>query len=88
MPKLTMHPHELQELRADVAAIGLRDVQLGRLLDKFVLHLAHAHDLDPAQGDARAQGAGQEVATAKPGGDEEDEPVAPPIKGRGNKHGN
>lgn len=40
---------ELAKLRADVAAIKLRDFHLGNLLDDFVTHLAHAHGLDDTQ---------------------------------------
>jgi hypothetical protein len=51
--EMVMSPEEFAELRAAVAAIGQTDVQLGRVLDMLVLHLAHAHDLDPTVEDAR-----------------------------------
>jgi hypothetical protein len=48
-----MSPEEFSDLRAQVAAIGQQDVQLGRVLTALVLHLGHAHGLDPVQEDAR-----------------------------------
>jgi hypothetical protein len=51
--EMAMSPAEFAELRASVAAIGTTDVQLGRVLEAMLLHLGHAHDLDPAVEDAR-----------------------------------
>src|SRR5258706_13288023 len=48
-----MSPEEFSDIRAQVAAIGQQDVQLGCLLTALVLHLGHAHGLDPVQEDAR-----------------------------------
>jgi hypothetical protein len=50
-----MSVDELQELQDAVAYIALRDVHLGRVLDLLVLHVAHAHGLDPAAEAAKAQ---------------------------------
>ena len=52
---MAMSPEEFAELRAGVAAVGVQDVQLGRVLDLLVLHLGHAHGLDPAAEDAKAK---------------------------------
>lgn len=49
MPDFKMLPSELQELLSDVAHIKLQDVHLGRVLEKFATHLAHAHGLDTAE---------------------------------------
>jgi len=51
--EMQMQPEEFAELRAQVAAIGQQDVVLGRVLDALVLHLGHAHGLDPVAEDAR-----------------------------------
>jgi len=50
---MAMSPDEFAELRAGVAAISQQDFHLGRVLELLVLHLGHAHCLDPAQEDAR-----------------------------------
>jgi hypothetical protein len=57
MPELKMQSSEFQELRDQAAAIGLQDVQLGRVLDLIILHLGHAHGLDPAEEDAKVEAA-------------------------------
>lgn len=72
MAILNMLPTELQELMADVANIKLRDVHLGRVLEQVVLHLAHAHDLDP---DAALEEDESE-------GDEEEMAPTPVVKGK------
>jgi len=61
---MAMSPEEFAELRAGVAAVGVQDVQLGRVLDLLVLHLGHAHGLDPAQEDARLAAKAEEDAKA------------------------
>ncbi len=55
MPEMKMQPHEFQELRDQAADIGQQDVKLGRFLDLLLLHLGHAHGLDPAEEDAKAE---------------------------------
>jgi hypothetical protein len=50
---MAMSPEEFAELRAQVAALGQQDVVLSRVLTSMLLHLGHAHDLDPAAEDAR-----------------------------------
>lgn len=47
MKKLTMLPEELQELLADIAHVKLQDFHLGGVLEKFAVHLAHAHGIEP-----------------------------------------
>jgi len=79
---LQMTPDEFAELRAAAAAVGQQDVQLGRVLDLLVLHLGHAHDLDPAVEDAKAQAAAEEAAkeeeaAAAKAAEEAAAPVAP-----------
>jgi len=59
---LQMTPEEFAELRAQVAALGQQDVVLGRVLSAMLLHLGHAHDLDPAVEDAKAQAAAEQAA--------------------------
>ena len=47
MPKVnTMSADELKELQDAVAAVGVGDVLLGRVLDKLVLQLARISNLD------------------------------------------
>jgi hypothetical protein len=50
---MAMSPDEFAELRAAAATLGQQDVVLGRALDLIILHLGHAHGLDPAAEDAR-----------------------------------
>lgn len=66
-----MQPDELRELHAHAAAVGERDVHLGRLLTLMVHHLGHAHGLDMAQMNKEAASAEQEA------------PVVPVTKGKG-----
>ena|SRR2546421_7146566 len=66
-PEMQMSPDELAELRAAAAAVGRQDVQLGRVLDLLILHLGHAHGLDPATEDARLAAEARQAAR-----DEED----------------
>lgn len=51
--EMKMQPEDFASLRADVATVKERDVHLGRVLESMLLHLGHAHDLDPAVEDAR-----------------------------------
>ncbi len=86
---LTMSPDEFAELRAAAAAVGQQDVQLGRVLDLLVLHLGHAHDLDPAVEDAKAQAAAEqaakeEEAKASKAAEQAAAPVAPAPEGEVN----
>ncbi len=86
---LTMSPDEFAELRAAAAAVGQQDVQLGRVLDLLVLHLGHAHDLDPAVEDAKAQAAAEqaakeEEAKASKAAEQAAAPVAPAPEGEAN----
>jgi len=62
--EMKMSPDEFAELRAQAAAVGVQDVHLGRVLDLIILHLGHAHDLDPAVEDAKAKAAAEEQAAA------------------------
>ena len=62
--EMQMQPSEFAELRAAVAAVSQQDVHLGRVLDMIVLHLGHAHGLDPAAEDAKAKAAAEEEAKA------------------------
>jgi len=50
---MAMTPEEFAELRAQAAVLGQQDVVLGRVLNMLILHLGHAHDLDPTVEDAR-----------------------------------
>lgn len=52
---MQMSPEEFAELRAAVAAVRQQDVHLGRVLELFVLHLGHAHGLDPTAEDAKVR---------------------------------
>lgn len=70
MANLTMLPEELQELMADVAHVKLQDIHLGRVLEKFATHLAHAHGLDT------------EAVPEEETADEEEAPAAPVVKGK------
>lgn len=71
MANLTMLPEELQELMADVAHVKLQDIHLGRVLEKVVTHLAHAHGLDT-----------EAVAEEDTTEEEEEVPAAPVVKGK------
>ena len=53
--EMQMQPAEFAELRRAVADLKERDIHLGRALEQIVLHLGHAHGLDPAQEDAKAR---------------------------------
>jgi hypothetical protein len=55
MPEMKMQSDEFQELRDAAAEIGQQDVKLGRFLTLLLLHLGHAHGLDPAEEDAKAE---------------------------------
>ncbi len=81
---LTMSPDEFAELRAAAAAVGQQDVQLGRVLDLLVLHLGHAHDLDPTVEDAKAQAAAEEAAKAAEEAAAAATPVEPAAEGEAN----
>ena len=59
---MKMTPEDFAALRADVARIGLSDVQLGRVLTALLLHLGHAHGLDPVAEDARLAAKAREDA--------------------------
>jgi hypothetical protein len=59
--ELKMSPADMAELRGHVAAIAQGDVQLGRALQLIVLHLSHAHGLDPAVEDAKAKALAEEA---------------------------
>jgi len=62
--EMKMTPEDFAALRADVARIGLSDVQLGRVLSALLLHLGHAHGLDPAVEDARLAAKARQDARA------------------------
>ena len=81
---MTMSPDEFAELRAAAAAVGQQDVQLGRVLDLLVLHLGHAHDLDPTVEDAKAQAAAEEAAKAAEEAAAAATPVEPAAEGEAN----
>jgi hypothetical protein len=86
---MAMSPEEFAELRDQVAAIGLTDFHLGRVLEAMLLHLGHAHDLDPTVEDARLAALAQAEADAAAAKAEEDAkaaaaaatPVAPAQEG-------
>ncbi len=60
--EMKMSPEDFAELRARVAVIAQQDIHLGRVLDLLVLHLGHAHGLDPTVEDAKAKAAADEQA--------------------------
>ena len=60
--EMKMQPNEFAALRAKVAAVKEHDFHLGTLLESLVLHLAHAHGLDPATEDARLAAEAEQVA--------------------------
>lgn len=62
--ELKMTPEEFAELRAAVAVVKQQDVHLGRVLEQLVLHVGHAHGLDPAVEDAKARAKAEEEANA------------------------
>src|SRR6266581_4347050 len=62
--EMKMSPEDFAELRARVAVIAQQDIHLGRVLDLLVLHLGHAHGLDPAVEDARLARKAREDARA------------------------
>lgn len=62
--EMKMAPEDFANLRADVASVKERDVHLGRVLDALLLHLGHAHGLDPAVEDARLAKKAKEDARA------------------------
>ena len=63
--EMAMSPDEFAELRAQVAALGQQDVVLGRVLTSMLLHLGHAHDLDPTVEDARLAKEAEDARLAK-----------------------
>ncbi len=63
-PEMKMQPDEFAELRAQVAVIAQQDVHLGRVLNAMLLHLGHAHDLDPTVEDAKAKAEAKQAARA------------------------
>jgi len=83
---MAMSPEEFAELRAAVASISQQDVMLGRVLTLLVLHLGHAHDLDPTVEDARLAALAKEAEDAAAAKAEEDakalaaEEAAPPVE--------
>ena len=62
--EMKMQPEEFAELRAAVARVAQQDVHLGRVLELLVLHLGHAHGLDPTVEDARLAKKAREDARA------------------------
>lgn len=62
---MKMTPADLAELRGHVSLVAQQDVHLGRVLDALVLHLSHAHGLDPATEDAKAKAAAEEALAAE-----------------------
>lgn len=58
-----MLPGELKELLADVARVKLQDFHLGRVLEKFATHLAHAHGLDTTEASASESVEGESAAS-------------------------
>jgi hypothetical protein len=50
-----MQPDEFKELRAQADDIAQTDVKVGRFLQSLVYHLGHAHGLDAAEEDAKAE---------------------------------
>jgi hypothetical protein len=73
---MAMSPEEFAELRASVAAIGQNDVVLGRVLTSMLLHLGHAHDLDPAVEDARLAKEAEDAKAAEEAAKVEQAPAA------------
>jgi hypothetical protein len=65
--QMQMTPEEFAELRSHVALIKQQDVHLGRVLEQLVLHVGHAHGLDPAFEDAKARAAAEEAAARAEG---------------------
>lgn len=59
---MAMTPEEFAELRAGAASVSHTDVHLGRVLTLLVLHLGHAHGLDPAVEDAKAKAVARKAA--------------------------
>lgn len=87
MEKLTMLPGELKELMADVARVKLQDFHLGRVLEKFATHLAHAHGLDtteaPVSESVDVESADSESVESAVAGEEAGTTEAPkPAKGK------
>lgn len=61
-----MQPDEFKSLREQANEVTLRDVHVGRLLQNIVHHLGHAHGLDAAEEDKKAEKqAEQPKASAK-----------------------
>ena len=75
--EMKMQPEEFAELRARVAVIAQQDIHLGRVLDLLVLHLGHAHGLDPTREDARLVAKAKEDARAAEDARLKDEADAP-----------
>lgn len=59
-PDMKMDESDFQALRDAADSVGVQDVQLGRALNLFVLHLGHLYGFDPAQEDEKARKAAQE----------------------------
>jgi len=59
-PNMEMNEHDFRELRDGVDAMGVHDVQSGRLFGLIVHHLGHLCGFDAAQEDEKARKAAQE----------------------------
>jgi hypothetical protein len=57
---MKMDEGDFKALRDAADSVGVQDVQLGRALNLFVLHLGHLYGFDPAQEDEKARKAAQE----------------------------
>jgi hypothetical protein len=57
---MKMDASEFQALREAADSVGVQDVQLGRALNLFVLHLGHLYGFDPTQEDEKARKLAQE----------------------------
>jgi len=70
---MKMDEGDFQALRDAADSVGVQDVQLGRALNLFVLHLGHLYGFDPVQEDEKARKAAQEdKETAEREQDEQD----------------
>jgi hypothetical protein len=69
---MKMDEGEFQALREAADSVGVQDVQLGRALNLFVLHLGHLYGFDPAQEDEKARKAEEDKETAEQEQAEED----------------
>lgn len=90
MSDMKMLPSELKELMSDVAHVKLQDFHLGRVLEKLVTHLAHAHGLDTAEATANEPEStesteGESAEDTNEDDGEDDSTAAPPKPTKGKK---